>query len=81
MKVVNQTLETTINLILKKVIIPTKIYKSMLGDLYTIEIETTEPTKFESILYKTEAERDKDFNTFDDEVFITLDFNPLNHNG
>lgn len=79
-KVINKTLQTTIDNIIKKVIIPVRIYKSELDGYYSIEIETTEPTKFESILYKNEADRDKDYIVFENEVFITLSFNPYNHN-
>jgi len=75
-KLINKTLQTTIDNILKKVIIPTKIFKAQIDEYFTIEIETTEPTKFESVLYKSEADRDADWNVFDNEVFITLSFNP-----
>ena len=74
----NISLEPTIKQILNKVIIPTKIYKNLIGSKFTIEIETTDPQSFISILYKTEAERDADFITLDDRVFWILPFNPYN---
>jgi len=72
----NITLQTTINEILNKSIIPTRIYKSMLGENFCIEIETKEPINYTSILYKKEKDRDADFLILDEKVFAMLPFNP-----
>ena len=77
MSVINNSLQNTINDILTKKIVPTKIYRDKIGELFTIEVETIDPTVFHSILYKKEDQRDKDFCEFDNQAFDKLTFNPL----
>ena len=64
----------TINLILTKQIIPTKIYKTN----NTINIEHT--TGLISIIYKTDLQRDIEFKLLDDKTFSKLTFNPYEIN-
>lgn len=65
-----------INDIKSKLVIPTKIYKSKIGDKFTIEVEENEPISFTSVLYKREADRDTDYKELDEECFWSLPFNP-----
>jgi hypothetical protein len=76
MIVKNKTLISCIKEILKKEITPIKIYRSQIGERFTIEIQVKEPTAFISILYGKELDRDQDFLVLDEQVFDILPFNP-----
>jgi hypothetical protein len=78
MVVKNKTLLMTIKEIKTKKIHPVKIYRSMIGERFCIEIQVTEPQSFISILYYNENDRDVDFLVLDTEVFSLLMFNPYN---
>jgi len=76
MKIFNLTMPSLVTDIEKKLLIPTKIYKSKIGDKFTIEVVAKEPISFTSVLYKTEKQRDSDYLVLDDKVFWGLSFNP-----
>lgn len=62
--------------ILTKQIIPTQITKGV-DKLLTIEIVTTEPIEYISLIYRTEQLRNEAYKLFDNRVFWTLPFNPI----
>lgn len=76
MNAINISLKDTIKDITSKRINVTKIYKNNIANNASIEIETTEPTQYITLLYKTQQERDNDWNLLDDKVFWSLPFNP-----
>jgi hypothetical protein len=68
-------MQTIIQDIKNKKIVPTKIYKCTVSNFFSIEIQTNK-NEFISLYYTTEALMNKAFLVLDNEVFWYLNFNP-----
>ncbi len=62
--------------ILTKQITPTNITKGSVSNLLTIDVVTTNPISYLSLIYKTEQLRDDAYRLLDAQVFWYLSFNP-----
>ena len=76
MAIINSALKTIISDIVNNKYKPTKVYKSISGDKFTIEFEYKNPMGWDTVYYSYEVHRNKDFLRLEFKVFHLLPFNP-----
>jgi len=76
MQAINTGLTEIINKFNNKQVTILEVYKNNLSNSPAIELLTTNPTQYTTLLYKTQEMRDNDWNVLDESIFWLLPFNP-----
>ena len=72
----NTSLTDIINKFNSKQLTILEVYKNKLSNSPAIELLTTNPTQYTTLLYKTQQMRDNDWAILDESIFWLLPFNP-----
>jgi hypothetical protein len=76
MQAINTSLTDIINKFNSKQLTIEAIFKKNIANSPAIELLTTNPIQYTTLLYKTQQMRDNDWNLLDESVFWLLPFNP-----
>lgn len=72
----NTSLTDIINKFNSKQLTIEAIFKKNISNMPAIELLTTNPIQYTTLLYKTQQKRDNDWAILDDSIFWLLPFNP-----
>lgn len=72
----NTSLTDIINKVNSEQVTILEVYKNNLSNSPAIELLTTNPTQYTTLLYKTQQMRDNDWAILDESIFWLLPFNP-----
>lgn len=72
----NPNLTDIINKFNSKQLTIEAIFKKNIANMPAIELLTTNPIQYTTLLYKTQQKRDNDWNLLDESIFWSLPFNP-----